>query len=135
MVMAACLCENLLKCRPSAGMTKIQFTCCQLPMRQSHGHMLSANVAAPNFKYRPPSPFQITTMGCKVLTGMISCDPDSLWHLGMGLKNITSRISWPNLISVLLMQTFYTSKHILNKKTKKANEENSTRLLRTTLFR
>jgi hypothetical protein len=62
----------------------------------------------------PPSPFQITTMGCKVLTGMISCDPDSLWPLSMGLKDVTSRISWPNWISVLLTQAFYTSKHILN---------------------
>jgi hypothetical protein len=57
--------------------------------------MLSANVAAPNFKYRPPSPFQSTTMGCKVLTGMISCDPDSLWHLGMRFKQyyITHRLA------------------------------------------
>jgi hypothetical protein len=54
-------------------------------------------------KLQIPSPFQSTIMGCKVLTGMISCDPDSLWNLGMGLKNITSRISWPNWISVLLM--------------------------------
>jgi hypothetical protein len=62
----------------------------------------------------PPSPFQSTTMGCKVLTGMLSCNPYLLWLLGMGLKNITSRISWPNWIPVLLMQAFCTSKLIQN---------------------
>jgi hypothetical protein len=98
MVTFARLFANFLKYGPSAEMTTLQFTCCPLPTPQYHGCMVSANAAAPNFKYRPGLLFQCTTMGCKVLTGMISCDPDSRWRLGMGLNNITSRTSWPNWI-------------------------------------